>query len=281
MINIRLPDSLGCTVASTGVILSLIKSQCFDEIHVFARHPELVAHIPGIILHDVDNYSQIDLDLREYTARRPHNSKPYRASYLHMLEMAEASFGLTLPIIIPTIHLSVADNSFAIKELSKYKKPVIWFQSKTTSQNRDWSAENWLKLMERLSISFDFIDLSNTEFTLLQSLAITKHSFAGVCLDSFLVHGSAAVGAKNVIVLIGSSRSECMTYPGQKIIYKKSTCIAQPCGMHGYYAGCKKEHEHLFSMNNCLHRNIFACMNKIEISHVEEQIQKLFATTLK
>lgn len=275
MINIRLPDSLGCTVASTSVILGMLKSGYFDDIHIFAKYGELVSHISGVTLHRSDEMHHADIDLRRYTARRPHNSKPYRASYLHMLEMAEEASGVRLPVIPPRITLSHADNIFAIRKLACFIKPVIWIQSRTTTSNRNWDRKQWDKLTEHLSGRFDFIDLSHAGYSLCQSLAIVKHSFAGICLDSFLVHGSAAVGAQNVIVLAGSSRGECITYPGQELIYEHSGCIAQPCGMHGYYPGCKKEHEHLFSGANCIHGNTAICMSKIKAETIREKIGHL------
>jgi ADP-heptose:LPS heptosyltransferase len=253
--------------------MGLLKSGEFDDIHIFVKHIELVSHISGVTFHHSDNVTSVNLDLTRYTARRPHNNLPYRASYLHMLEMAEESLGVTLPIIPPSIPLSDADNSFAIQKVSGFTKPLIWFQSRTTSTNRNWRTQRWSNLIKNLSNVFDLIDLSHAGYSLLQSLAITKHSFGGICLDSFLVHGSAAVGARNVIVLAGSSRGECITYPGQELIYEKSDCIAQPCGMHGYYPGCRKEHEYLFLDRNCIHRDSFCCMNKISLTHVEERVR--------
>lgn len=274
MVNIRLPDSLGCTVASTSVLFGIIKSQAFDEINVFAKHAELVSHIPGISLPHYATSTMFDLDLRLYTSRRPHNSRPFRASYLHMLEMAEESLGVTLPKEPPKITLKFEDHLFAINLLSNYVKPVLWIQSQTTSRNREWESSRWHLLIKKLSDIFSIIDLSHSGFSLLQSLAITKHCFGGVCLDSFLVHGSAAVGAKNVVVLAGSSRGECITYPGQVLIYEKSGCIAQPCGMHGYYPGCQAEQEYLFNNGNCIHGTAIACMNKITVSSVETVIRQ-------
>lgn len=223
-------------------------------------------------LHNCDDLHHADIDLRRYTARRPHNNKPYRASYIHMLEMAEEATGVRLPVMQPRITLSDADNVYALRTLASFIKPVIWIQSRTTTRNRNWSSKKWHELTESLSGSFDFIDLSQAGFSLCQSLAITKLSFGGICLDSFLVHGSAAVGARNVIVLAGSSRGECISYPGQTLIYENSGCIAQPCGMHGYYPGCKKEHEPLFTNSNCIHGVSAICMRKIKTNTVKEKI---------
>jgi len=280
MINIRLPDSLGCTVASTSVLQSLIKCELFGDIHVFTNHFELVSHLPGINLHHPVDNTFLHIDLRKYTSRRPHNNQPYRASYLHMLEMAEESVGVKLPIITPDIPINESEMCFAKEFISKFSKPLIWIQSKTTTNNRNWNYQRWLILMKNLSGSFDFIDLSKVNYSLLQSLAIVKHSFAGICLDSFLVHGSAAVGAKNVIVLAGSSRGECITYPGQTLIYEESECIAQPCGMHGYYSGCREEHEQMFLDCDCINADKFACMNKIDIAQVEILINNFKTTTI-
>ncbi|MGR3754935.1 glycosyltransferase family 9 protein [Edwardsiella anguillarum] len=118
-----------------------------------------------------------------------------------------------------------------------------------------------------------FIDLSHAGYSLRESLAITTQCQAGICLDSFLIHGSAAVGAKNVIALLGSSKPEVVTYPGQDVCYSPASCEAQPCGMHGYYRGCSIAFEHRFTDNICIHEN-YKYMDSITLPQVADKLMK-------
>ncbi|RLM26896.1 hypothetical protein BIY29_04585 [Brenneria alni] len=274
--DIRLPDSLGCTVASTAVILSLVKSELFKTINVFTKFPSLICNFKNIEIVDasITEADSYHVDLRTYTARRPHNSQPYRPSYVHMIEMAMDQLKHDLSIVKPNIILTEDDEFFARNEISRFKKPLIWLQTKSTTENRNWSDKCWHELYSIFSDHFDFLDLSNSKYSLRQSLAITKFSFAGICPDSFLVHGSAAVGAKNVIVLLGSSRKECVTYPGQVVLYNKSKCVAQPCGMHGYYRGSNRAHDALFRSKNCIH-STHLCMDTLSVAEVSRHINSL------
>jgi signal peptidase I len=68
------------------------------------------------------------------------------------------------------------------------------------------------------------------------------------------------------LVLLGSSRKEVVSYPSQKVIYIKSKCPIQPCGMHGYGFGCKKGDEKLFvshEKTRCIY-NDYRCINIIK-----------------
>ncbi|PQJ84255.1 hypothetical protein BTO22_11945 [Aliivibrio sifiae] len=215
-----------------------------------------------------------DIDLRAYTKRRPHNSFPYRPSYIHMIEMAEEQMNHKLPINQPQIFLNEEEDLWAKKEIEKFPYPLIWIQSTSTSSNRLWPDNYWKELKHTFLGIYSFIDLSIAGYSLRESLAIAKHSFSGICLDSFMVHGAAAVNAKNTLVLLGSSRPECVTYPGQYIFYKESICDLQPCGMHGYFNGCEQKHEHLFHKQNCIHLSP-TCMSSISVGDVIKVINSL------
>ena len=109
------------------------------------------------------------------------------------------------------------------------------------------------------------------------SLSITKASKGGITLDTFILHGSKAVSAKNVLVLAGSSRAEVVTYPDQNVIYIQTDCPVQPCGMHGYGVGCKRGDEKLFvghEETKCIYDD-FRCMNDISPEYVVKRFNRM------
>lgn len=278
-IFIRMPNSLGCSVAATAVIFSVLRKYPDSKIFISTKYPEMLASLHGYGRVTIYSTMQNDefpfhVDLRAYTARRPHNSEPYRPSYIHMLEMAEEQLSVKLPIFKPKVILSAQEKLWAKKEVAKYDKPVIWVQTRTTTDNRNWDETRWKGVIEKFSPQYKFVDLSASGYTIRQSMAITIFSAAGICLDSFLVHGSAAVGAQNVLVLLGSSRPECVTYPNQRYLYIE-TCSSQPCGMHGYYNGCRVVDNDKFISNSlCIHGR-YECMNSIPTELVISELQKL------
>ncbi|EMQ2878879.1 hypothetical protein V9N52_004226 [Vibrio navarrensis] len=273
-VSIRLPDTLGCSVASTAVVAGLLHE--YDMITVVTPFPWLLQGFSGVdIVEAKPSSPPCNIDLRHYTARRPHNTPPYRPSYIHMLEMAEAQLDIKLNRESPRVILSENDHLFGENEVALYDKPLIWFQSQATSPNRLWGEENWTKLKAALGEQYSFVDLSRAPYSPRESLSLAKHSFAGVCLDSFMLHGSAAVGADNVLVILGSSRPECVTYSGQTVFYTPSQCHLQPCGMHGYFNGCLLEHEALFLGGlNCVHDQVL-CMQTTQVETVIRTILSL------
>lgn len=278
-VRLRTPDSLGCSVAGSAVIHSLRASFPEANINVVSKFPELFQGIKGITIEAAlaASSESYDVDLRRYTARRPHNTAPYRPSYLHMIEMAEEQLSARLIRSRPHLELSSEEVRWANQTLRCFERPVVWLQTRTTSANRDWPTDRWNALAERLRGRFHVIDLSAALYSYRQSLALTRASVAGICLDSFLLHGSWAVGARNVLVLLGSSRPECVTYPGQKVLYGRSSCAVQPCGMHGYAVGCCTRYEAAFAAagyRGCIfQRN--ECMEAISVNAVAAEFTNM------
>ncbi|MEI2604256.1 hypothetical protein V8O11_10635 [Erwinia aphidicola] len=277
-ISIRLANSLGCSVAGTAVVHSIYEKFKGENISVYTKFPGLLSGIEGIdvvtAVTELDDF--FDVDLRKYTERRPHNSFPYRPSFYHMLEMAEEQLKCTLPICNPKIIIQPEEIKIAREKVARYTKPVVWLQTISKSFNRNWPAENWSQLTEFLKSKCIFIDLSKAEYSLRESLAVTTQCYAGICLDSFLIHGSAAVGAQNVITILGSSRPQVVTYPGQSLCYSSSSCEAQPCGMHGYYRGCSAVFDNHFNNNLCIHQSPI-CMEGVSFQQVVGKLTKILS----
>jgi ADP-heptose:LPS heptosyltransferase len=268
-INLRAVDSIGCSVASIGVVLAIKEKFPEKTLIVYTKFPELFNSISGITLTRKE-LSGYDVDLRSYYANRLHNNLPYRSIYINMIEIAENALKTKLRRILPKIVLSQEELDYAKKILDKNKKPTIWIQKKTNSPNKNWIEQNWKELEKKLSLKYAILELSESNYSLRQSLALTKLCLAGITLDTFLVHGSNAVGAKNVLVLLGSSRKEVVTYPTQKVVYIKSNCPVQPCGMHGYAIGCKPVDETLFKgheKTRCI-TDDYRCMTEISVDKV-------------
>jgi ADP-heptose:LPS heptosyltransferase len=278
IISVRTFDSLGCTVAATAVLRSLRKAVPRKRIIVYTKSPDFFIGLPEIAVRaPKKELKHYDVDLRGYLASRPHNSQPYRQLYNHMIEIAEKALSLKLPSMPPKVVLSKEELSWARQMAKGFGKPLVWIQSKTNSENKDWPIENWRRLIELLRAKYQVIDLSERQFTLRQALALSTVGVGGITGDTFMMHGSAAVDAKNVLVLLGSSRPEATAYPSQQYIYSEVSCKVQPCGMHGYAVGCGQEGERLFKGHErslCI-TDDYRCMAGISLDEVTEKFKEM------
>jgi hypothetical protein len=184
-LKLRTFDSIGCSVAATAVIYSLKDKFPKINLEVHTKYPELFKEIKNINLEE-ENNTNFDIDLRGYLKRRPHNTKPYRPIYIHMLETAEEQLSTKLKRFTPLIQLSKEEIRWATKKIKNYKRPVIWVQSKTKSINKNWFDNYWKVVFKGLSKNYKIIDLSKSKFSLRESLAITKVSKGGITLVHFL-----------------------------------------------------------------------------------------------
>lgn len=286
-INVKVFDTLGCTVMATVLFQSLKDNFPNSEIIAYSKFPDLLDGLEEInkaIDSNVHNLEKYDIDLRNYLSKRPHNFKPFQHLAVHMIEHAEEQLkdrlsGNLRKDYSPRIKLKDDELRHAqeiVKSFSK-GKPVIWLQTKTGSLNKDWPKEYWQKLINKKSKEYSFIDLSQGDYKPRISIAITKFCDGGITLDSFLLHGSKSVDAKNVIAILGSSRPEVVAYPGQVVIYEIN-CPVQPCGMHGYGNGCKKRDEHLFTgheKTRCI-TDDYRCLRSIAVEKIIQRLDKLF-----
>jgi len=244
VITVKGPKGIGCSVLLTSVIKAIRKHDKRTPINVLTNYPSLFGGYECAVN---KKPTAVTVNLENYLALTLHQQVPYKHLYKHLVRLSSSQLGINLnENCPPEIFLTKQEINWATKKISKYKKPVVWLQSKTSSINKDWLDDYWKTLLGKLNDNYEFIDLSKSEFSLRESLAITKVSEAGITLDTFLAHGSAAVGSKNVLVLLGSSRKEVVGYPGQTVVYVKSNCPLQPCGMHNCGFGCKKKDEQLF-----------------------------------
>lgn len=228
-INIRLYDTFGCTVVSTVLVQSLWNKFPKNIINVYTKNPDLILGLKEIDkIIDAGKYEldKYDIDLTDYLKiRKPQKNKPFRHLSDHMFEVAEEQLGGKLKGRLrmgfsPKINLTKKELEKAkqiVRNISK-GRPVIWLQTKSRQRKKEWKQQNWRALLSEKRNEYAFIDLSSENYSKRISVAITKFCFAGITLDTFLLHGSETVGARNTIVILVSSHPEVVTYKDQIIL---------------------------------------------------------------
>lgn len=231
-LNIRLHDTFGCTLVGTALIQSLKFAFPNFILNIYTQNPDLLQGLPEADTINDANIAELneyDVDIRNYLAiYRPQESKPLRHLYQHMLEIATKQLSQKIYKTLtanfyPKIYLTQNEllEAQSIVNGLRENKPIIWLQTKTSSESKDWNSESWEELKNLLEDSCSLVDLSKLQYTKRQSIGITKYCDVGVTLDTFLLHGSKAISAKNTIALLTSSHKEVVTYPDQFVFNAK------------------------------------------------------------
>jgi len=223
-LKIRLPNVLGCTVISTAVLQSLREKFPASRIEAYTRFPDLLEglkEVDGVLDPDNKKDDTYDIDLENYSQKRkPATSMPLRHLHIHMIEIAEESLGCKLnknfhPKLNFT-HLEEEKARDTVRTLAK-GKPIIWLQTKSRNPARQMSSEFWENLISQSGNIWTYIDLFEGRYTNREHIIITKYCNAGVTIDSFLLHGSKAVNARNVIAVLAATPREVVTYKNQLV----------------------------------------------------------------
>ena len=228
-LNIRLYDTFGCTIVATVLIQSLRIKFPKTKIIVYTKNPDLIKglkEVDKIINVNLHSLKKYDIDLTNYLGiRKPQKNFPLRHLSEHMFEMAEEQLGNKLKgrlrrNFLPKVILTKSELDKGRKIVSQVSKgkPVIWIQTKSRVKKKEWNRENWQELLTKKSDSYKFINLSSGVYSKRISMAITKACFGGITIDTFLIHGSKAVNAKNVITILVSSHPKVVTYKDQIIL---------------------------------------------------------------
>lgn len=225
-VTVRTPKTLGCTVASTALIQSLRAAFPDGRLLVYTEYPDLFEGLLDAdtiidlsVGQELDAY---DVDLKDYVQlRNPQTNEPKRHLIEHAFEIAEESLGVTLPRSYkPKVLLGSEEILWAERERDRLRegKLLIWLQTKTSTVEKDVIEEVWEEVNRLGSERYAFIDLSNASYSRRQALALTAVADGGITLDTFLLHGSQAVGARNVVVLLVSTYAEVVCYPDQVVV---------------------------------------------------------------
>jgi hypothetical protein len=230
-LHIRLPKTLGCTIASTAVLQSLKGMYPFSKITAYTDTPDLIMNLECIDKKQsaadfIQNKTNIDWYnyLEEHTVLGEPSG---RHLIDYMYEIAENSIGSTLTRSYhPKVNLTEEEELIAqdIVEKVSNKKPLVWLQKKTSTNKKDWRKEYWDELVQSNEDLYSFLELDE-RFPKRTAIAITKFCRGGITLDTFLSHGSQAVGAPNVIVILVSTRPETVTYSNQIVLYNPNEVV--------------------------------------------------------
>jgi ADP-heptose:LPS heptosyltransferase len=231
LLTFRTPKTFGCTVASTVILQSIRKKFPKIRIVVYTQTPDLILGLKEVNeIVDINEQSGLlnyHVDLENFLAtQKPQLIKPYRHLTEHMFEVAEQQLGqrISKPLernFVPKINLTEKEISTAkvtAASITKSDKPLIWLQTKSRHIEKDLLLNEWEQFVRLRSDRYTFVDLSNKTYSRRQSIALTKFCKAGITLDTFLLHGSKAVHAPNVIAVLVSSHPEVVTYEGQIIL---------------------------------------------------------------
>ncbi len=221
-LNIKLYDTLGCTVVATTVLQSLRAAFPRATLLVYTTYPDLLEglkKVNQVMDSRLDSPRKYDIDLSSYLeTQKPQESKPFRHLSEHMFEIAERQLGKALHSKMnrnfrPVVNLTKQEIQRA-KIIVKEKaggKPLVWLQTKSRKAYKDWPTVNWNNLISSHR-SFSFLDLSQEQYSRRISIAISQQAAAGITLDTFMLHGSQAVRAKNVLAIMVSSHPEVVCY---------------------------------------------------------------------
>ena len=231
-INLRTPKTFGCSIVATILIQSLRERFPDIKINIYTEAPDLfqgLEEINDVFDVNTNDLEVYDINLKDYVEEtNPQNSLPLRHLSDHIFEVAEKQLDNKLETLLNRnfylkVNLTDKENADAKAFIeSIYQgKPIIWLQTKTSESGKDWPQENWDQLFEQLSSDYTLLELTPGKFSRRTSIAITKYCDAGIVLDSFLLHGSEAVHAKNTIVILMTTHAPVVTYPDQIVLEEK------------------------------------------------------------
>lgn len=235
-IEFRSPKTLGCTVASTAPLQSLRESFPDSEIIVYSKFPDLFMGLAEVSntkdLNKKKGRVPYDIDLENYLdERQPQVNKPLRHLLEHMFEIMQEKLGnVTLKRdFVPKINLTDVEVAWAQGEARRIAKdkPLVWLQTRTRLPEKDIPKKVWQEVITKSSDKYAFVDLAKQQYSRREAIALTAAAHAGITLDSFLLHGSQAVHAPNVIVILVSSHPEVVCYSDQ-IVVKKTASLKHP-----------------------------------------------------
>lgn len=219
-ISIAISEGIGDHVAFTAILKVLQKKFPDRLLRLYVRFPEIFLGYEGVEIIKDPNISpdSVDIDLRNYEGSGElicYNLKGPLLDYSY--GRVEKKLGVQLDYKYnPEVRLTKEELGEARRIVDKisFGKPLIWLQTKTSREEKDMPEIFWEELVRRKK-EFSFVDLSSGEYSLRIAMAITKFCLGGIVLDTFLLHGSKAVGAKNVIGVMVKTPLGVSTYKDQ------------------------------------------------------------------
>lgn len=243
------PKALGASLLSTVVLRRLAAERCGHSLRCVTQYPEIFKGLPY-----VDHVYSIDepwlferaiqdnevIDLTGTLDFQPNR----RITPLHLIDLLCRRANVSNDGIGPECRLSIAELNTGRELVASLRRAkncrVVAMTTRTSTPNKEWPRERWSQLVERTHDSITWLhlgfcldppiqDVEYRYLTLREDIAVLTHVDGIVTLDTLLLHEAAAAHNRSVVVLLGSSHPDCVSYRGFANLYVENL-DCQPCG---------------------------------------------------
>lgn len=239
----------GTTLLASVPLKRLRKKHPGRRIICVTQFPELLACLPYI--DDIFSYDTrgiyeiaiIDNEVIDLTGTldfQPNRREVPR----HLVALLCERAGVSDELEHPECHLSPQERAAAHNLVSSVRRrPELKlgvFTTSTSTPNKEWRLDNWVQLIGNTSHFIEWVHLGlprgepipGVNYLRLQpreDICVIGLADCVVTLDTFMLHAAATqLYNRNVIVLLGSTRPECVSYPEYSNIFHLSL-DCQPC----------------------------------------------------
>jgi len=248
--TVLLPKALGATLLSTAALRQMRRAFPGRLIRCVAQYPELLAnlsYIDDVLLYDnpqlfakaIQDHDIVDLT--GTLLAQPNRRDTPR----HLIDLLCERAGVINDGHGPDCLLTVEEDSMAceiVRSATPDRKPIVVMATRTSTPNKEWKHRNWQALVEHTSPAVTWLHVGDAlgapiehvtylAITPRQTVGVLGHVHGVVCPDTFVMHAAATRRAKAipVVSLLGSSRPECVSYPGFTNLFVNGL-ECQPCG---------------------------------------------------
>jgi ADP-heptose:LPS heptosyltransferase len=248
---VLLPKARGATLISTVVLRQLRRKFPHRRITCIAEFPELLYGSP--FLNGIVRYSEPflfdrwikDNEVVDLTGTLDY--QPNRRQVpVHLIDLLCGRAGVGWDGCLPDCSLTDAEVSEASRRISSVREkmgglPCIAMTTSTSTPNKEWPVANWTELVHRTASRIAWIHLGTPSgieipgvhylrLGIREDIAVLKLVDGAVCLDTFLLHAAASQRSADgrVVVLLGSTRPECVSYSMFLNIFDEAY-DCQPC----------------------------------------------------
>jgi nucleoside-diphosphate kinase len=182
------------------------------------------------------------IDLNGTLDYQPHR-RP--SPWVHLIDLQCQRAGVPNDFAGPECFLSCEELSQAQRLANRMRDRdggLALIATRTSTPNKEWPAQHWQSLVDKFSATLTWLHVGDPTAQQLRrvrhlalsprmTIALTNFVDVVVTPDTFLLHASAATAPRRrrVVVLLGSSRPECVSYPSFHNIYSEEL-DCQPCG---------------------------------------------------
>jgi len=240
---IKAPEALGDNVLVSKPVEGLASAYPGSQIHVLTSQPLLFRGNPHIKETFPSNYMILPIegfiDLSNYLTSEPARNQDY-SDPLHFTGIMCRIAGVEDDGLGPRLYLSEEELEQSASRLERTlleskvdpEKPVITMQTMTSTPFKNWPDNYWRELASQLKKDYTLVQLvwnSDTiydeppygekeDIVVIRGLSVReipgviKASEGFVCLDTFTLHATKAVGMENAHVILGARHPSEVSY---------------------------------------------------------------------